>query len=80
MIELGLSGFAAIVLAGGQAARLGGADKASIEVGGRSLLERALALADVPALGLIVSEGNPARGLYEVLGFRYVDTRVVVQL
>lgn len=42
MIELGLSGFAAIVLAGGQAARLGGADKASIEVGGRSLLERAL--------------------------------------
>lgn len=42
MIELGLSGFAAIVLAGGQAARLGGVDKASIEVGGRSLLERAL--------------------------------------
>lgn len=42
MIELGLSGFAAIVLAGGQAARLGGADKASIEVGGRSLLDRAL--------------------------------------
>ena len=42
MIELGLSGFAAVVLAGGQASRLGGADKASIELGGRSLLERAL--------------------------------------
>ncbi|HWJ66924.1 MAG TPA: NTP transferase domain-containing protein [Nocardioides sp.] len=42
MIELGLSGFAAIVLAGGQAARLGGADKATIELGGRSLLERSL--------------------------------------
>lgn len=42
MIELGLSGFAAVILAGGQAARLGGADKASIELGGRSLLERAL--------------------------------------
>lgn len=42
MIELGLSGFAAVILAGGQASRLGGADKASIELGGRSLLERAL--------------------------------------
>lgn len=42
MIELGLSGFAAVVLAGGQASRLGGADKASIELGGRSLLERSL--------------------------------------
>ncbi len=42
MIELGLSGFAAVVLAGGQASRLGGVDKASIELGGRSLLERTL--------------------------------------
>jgi molybdopterin-guanine dinucleotide biosynthesis protein A len=33
----------AVVLSGGGAARLGGADKASIEVGGRTLLERALA-------------------------------------
>lgn len=42
MIELGLSGFAAVILAGGQASRLGGADKATIELGGRTLLERAL--------------------------------------
>lgn len=42
MIEPGLSSFAAIVLAGGQATRLGGVDKASIEVDGRSLLEHAL--------------------------------------
>ena len=42
MIELGLSGFAAVILAGGQASRLGGADKATIELGGRSLLERAI--------------------------------------
>lgn len=42
MIELGLSGFAAVILAGGQASRLGGADKATIELGGRSLLERTL--------------------------------------
>jgi molybdopterin-guanine dinucleotide biosynthesis protein A len=42
VIELGLSGYAAIVLAGGQGSRLGGVDKASIEVDGRPLLEHAL--------------------------------------
>jgi molybdopterin-guanine dinucleotide biosynthesis protein A len=42
VIEPGLTSFAAIVLAGGQATRLGGADKASIEVRGRTLLEHAL--------------------------------------
>jgi molybdopterin-guanine dinucleotide biosynthesis protein A len=42
VIEQGLSAFAAVVLAGGQATRLGGADKASIEVDGRTLLEVAL--------------------------------------
>ncbi|WP_237111653.1 NTP transferase domain-containing protein [Nocardioides sp. WS12] len=42
MIEAGLTGFAAIVLAGGRAVRLGGADKASIEIDGRTLLDRAL--------------------------------------
>ena len=35
--------FGAIVLSGGEAVRLGGADKASIELGGRTLLERTLA-------------------------------------
>ena len=34
--------FDAVVLAGGSARRLGGADKASLELGGRSLLDRAL--------------------------------------
>jgi GNAT superfamily N-acetyltransferase len=47
---------------------------------GRALLERALALADVPTLGLMVTEGNPARRLYEGLGFRLVTTALVVQL
>lgn len=42
MIEAGLTAFAAIILAGGQAARLGGVDKASIEIDGRTLLDRAL--------------------------------------
>lgn len=47
---------------------------------GRALLDRALALAPVGTLGLIVSEGNPARYLYEDAGFRYVSSRLVVQL
>ncbi len=47
---------------------------------GRALCERALALADVDAIGLMVTEGNPARGLYEALGFRLVRTALVVQL
>ena len=37
-----LTSFGAVVLAGGRAARLGGADKASMEVEGRTLLEHAL--------------------------------------
>ncbi|MEV7429613.1 NTP transferase domain-containing protein [Nocardioides sp. NPDC092400] len=37
-----LESFCAVVLAGGRAARLGGADKASVEVAGRTLLAHAL--------------------------------------
>jgi GNAT superfamily N-acetyltransferase len=47
---------------------------------GRPLLERALALTPVPTLGLIVTEGNPARALYDDLGFRFVRTTLVVQI
>ncbi|MEQ6900998.1 NTP transferase domain-containing protein [Nocardioides sp. YIM 152588] len=42
MTEPELTSFCAVVLAGGRAARLGGSDKASIEVHGRTLLERGL--------------------------------------
>ncbi|WP_275693401.1 NTP transferase domain-containing protein [Nocardioides sp. TF02-7] len=42
MIEPGLTPFAAVVLAGGRGSRLGGFDKAGIEVRGRTLLEHAL--------------------------------------
>ena len=42
--------------------------------------QRALALATVDALGLIVTEGNDAaRRLYEALGFDLVSTAIVVQ-
>lgn len=57
MITHGLSGFAAVVLAGGQATRLGGFDKASIEVGGRTLL--ALALDAVVDAAEVVVVGAP---------------------
>ena len=53
----GESGFSAVVLAGGTAARLGGADKASIEHAGRTLLEWALdALLDASE---VVVVGDP---------------------
>jgi molybdopterin-guanine dinucleotide biosynthesis protein A len=53
----GEPGFSAVVLAGGTAARLGGADKASIEHAGRTLLEWALdALLDASE---VVVVGDP---------------------
>jgi len=47
----------AVILAGGTAARLGGADKAGIEYAGRTFLE--LALAAVAATGEVVVVGEP---------------------
>ena len=40
--DLGAGGFAGVVLAGGTAARMGGVDKAGVELHGRTLLELAL--------------------------------------
>ena len=59
MIEPGLSAFAAIVLAGGQASRLGGVDKASIELHGRTLLDRALDTVVDAAEVVVVGEQVP---------------------
>jgi molybdopterin-guanine dinucleotide biosynthesis protein A len=53
------TGFGAVVLTGGGAARLGGADKAGIELGGRTLLEHALeALVDATEV-VVVGETVP---------------------
>ena len=53
----GTTGFCAVLLAGGTAARLGGADKASIEFRGRTLLEHTLdALMDASE---VVVVGDP---------------------
>jgi len=55
--------FGAIVLSGGEAVRLGGADKASIEVGGRTLLEHAIAAlvdaAEIVVVGAEVPTSRP---------------------
>ena len=52
----------AVVLAGGGGARLGGADKASIEVGGRTLLDHALAaLADIAEVVVVGPEVPTSR-------------------
>lgn len=58
---------AAILLAGGRASRLGGRDKPQLEVGGRSLLQHAVAA--VAACAPVVVVGDPAPG---VAGVRWV--------
>jgi molybdopterin-guanine dinucleotide biosynthesis protein A len=59
VIEPGLTSFSAIVLAGGQASRLGGADKASIELHGRTLLARSLDAVLDAAEVVVVGEQVP---------------------
>ena len=46
--------WAAVILTGGRGQRLGGADKASLELGGRTLLEHALAAVDGAAEIVVV--------------------------
>jgi len=54
----------AVVLSGGGGARLGGVDKASIEVGGRTLLEHALhALVDIPEVVVVGPEVPTSRAV-----------------
>lgn len=63
--------FSAVVLAGGAAARLDGADKASVELRGRRLLEYAVdALLDAWE---VVVAGRPARGLPRPVTFTRED-------
>jgi molybdopterin-guanine dinucleotide biosynthesis protein A len=58
-IDPGLSSFCAVILAGGRAARLGGADKASMEVDGRTLLAHALDSVIDAAEVVVVGEPVP---------------------
>ncbi|MFT4212221.1 MAG: NTP transferase domain-containing protein [Microbacterium sp.] len=60
----------AILLAGGRATRVGGADKALFEVGGRTLIERAVtAVTDAGATGIVAV--GPARDA-DLPGVRWV--------
>jgi molybdopterin-guanine dinucleotide biosynthesis protein A len=52
---------AAAILAGGQARRLGGADKASLEVGGAAIADRALAVLRKVAAEVFVVGGDSRR-------------------
>lgn len=58
-VDPGLSAFSAVILAGGRAARLDGVDKASVEIGGRTLLAHAIdALIDAAEV-VVVGEPVP---------------------
>ncbi|WP_328938131.1 molybdenum cofactor guanylyltransferase [Streptomyces tauricus] len=56
---LGTDGHDAVVLAGGAARRLGGADKPGVRVGGRALLDRVLAACSGAAVTVVVAEPRP---------------------
>ncbi len=59
-----------LVLAGGLARRMGGGDKARINIGGSSILDRVLACMTPQCTGVIINaNGNPAR---------FADTRLPV--
>ena len=55
----GTEAYDAVVLAGGAARRLGGADKPGVRVGGRALLDRVLPPAPTPAPTVVVAEPRP---------------------
>jgi molybdopterin-guanine dinucleotide biosynthesis protein A len=64
-----------VILAGGQARRMGGADKALIPLGGTTLIERAIARASVQVTDLIINaNGDPAR--FAHLGLPVIADRV----
>jgi molybdopterin-guanine dinucleotide biosynthesis protein A len=58
--------WAAVILTGGGGRRLGGADKASLELGGRTLLDHALAAVDGAAEVVVV---GPTSVTHEVVRF-----------
>ncbi|MFF9898777.1 NTP transferase domain-containing protein [Streptomyces longispororuber] len=55
----GAAAFDAVVLAGGRAARLGGADKPGVRVGGRALLDRVLAACADAGTTVVVAAPRP---------------------
>lgn len=56
-----MTAYDAIVLAGGAAKRLGGADKPGVRVGGRALLDRVLGACTGAGTTVVVGEDVPPR-------------------
>jgi molybdenum cofactor guanylyltransferase len=67
--KLGTAQVAAVILAGGQGRRMGGADKGLIDYQGRPLIEWALA-ALAPQVGELVISANRALDTYAAYGHR----------
>ena len=65
----------AAILAGGRARRFGGADKASLVVGGTRIIERQLAALDTVADDIRIVSNDPER--YATLGVRVIPDRIV---
>ena len=63
-------GVSAAILAGGRARRLGGADKASLAVGGARIIDRQLAALSSVADDIRIVSNDPAR--YTALGIRVI--------
>lgn len=62
MIDVPLPPTLGLVLAGGLARRMGGGDKARIEIGGVSILDRVLATLSGQCTGIVINaNGDPAR-------------------
>lgn len=70
-----------IVLSGGRGSRLGGADKGAIEVGGSTLLDRAVAAAadERPARVVVVGPSAPSAGGVAALGGGDAEWRTTVE-
>ncbi|WP_199440078.1 molybdenum cofactor guanylyltransferase [Umezawaea beigongshangensis] len=57
-----MTGWSAVVLAGGSGTRLGGVDKAAIEIGGRTLLDRLVGVLDDAERIVVVGPERAVRG------------------
>ena len=75
MITSSVRQISAAILAGGLARRLGGADKASLVIGGARIIERQLAALGTVADDIRIVSNDPAR--YTALGVRVIPDQIV---
>jgi molybdopterin-guanine dinucleotide biosynthesis protein A len=64
-----------VILAGGRALRMGGVDKAFLELGGKTLIERAIVRAAPQTAELVINaNGDPAR--FAAFGWPVIEDRI----